>query len=107
MSFLYYQKFVTVDEKGKIIIGTYEDARNRKGWVSLGRLQWRQPEFEVDEDGNVYRMLWGKKRILYTAYQVRQAVERAKQKKKRVPHIESLLREIEREQEAQQQQTGA
>ena len=78
LSFYYYQKFVTVDDKGKIIIGTYEDARNRKGWVSLGRLQRRQPEYELDEEGNIFRTLWGKKRSLYTSDQIRQAVELAK-----------------------------
>jgi|LFRM01.1.fsa_nt_gb hypothetical protein len=94
LSFYYYQKFVTVDDKGKIIIGTYEDARNRKGWVSLGRLQRRQPEYELDEEGNIFRTLWGKKRILYTSDQIRQAVELAKRKKERVPHIRSLLAEF-------------
>lgn len=94
MAFSSYQMFVTVDDQGEIIIGTYEDARNRKGWVSLGHLQFRQPKYELDAQGNVYRTLWGKKRILYTADQVRKAVELAKRKKERVPYIRSLLLEL-------------
>jgi len=102
MAFGFYQTFVTVDDQGKIIIGTYKDARNRKGWVSLGHLHPRQPEYELDDQGNVYRTLWGKKHILYTADQIRQAVELAKRKKERVPYILSLIFELNRRQNLEQ-----
>lgn len=90
----YYKTFVTVTEDGEIRLGKYRDARNRYGWVIVGALQWMQPEYELDEEGNIFRTLWGKKRILYTSDQIRQAVELAKRKKERVPHIRSLLAEF-------------
>ena len=90
----YYKTFVTVTEAGEIRLGKYRDARNRYGWVIVGALQWMQPEYELDEEGNIFRTLWGKKRILYTSDQIRQAVELAKRKKERVPHIRSLLAEF-------------
>lgn len=70
------------------------------GWVIVGALQWMQPEYELDEEGNIFRTLWGKKRILYTSDQIRQAVDRAKRMKRRLAWLDTLLREIEEPQQA-------
>ncbi|MGI6332340.1 MAG: hypothetical protein ACOX1Y_11490 [Zhaonellaceae bacterium] len=96
----YYKTFVTVTEDGEIRLGKYRDARNRYGWVIVGALQWMQPEYELDEEGNIFRTLWGKKRILYTSDQIRQAVDRAKRMKRRLAWLDTLLREIEEPQQA-------
>lgn len=103
MAFGFYQTFVTVDDQGEIKIGTYKDARNRKGWVTLGHLSPSQPEYKLDDQGNVYRELYRKKHILFTADQIRQAVELAKRKKERVPYIYSLLFELNRRQNSGQE----
>ncbi|CCQ92872.1 hypothetical protein CULT_1110010 [[Clostridium] ultunense Esp] len=91
MRHYYYQTFATVEENGKIRIGTYRDAMNRKGWISLGSLQANQNPYIEDEEGNVYRNLYGKNKLFYTATQIREAVEKAKKTNERVPFIMDLL----------------
>ena len=60
-----------------------------KGWISLGAC--RQIKIRISRRGGMYRNLYGKNKLFYTATQIREAVEKAKKTNERVPFIMDLL----------------